>query len=158
MLDMVVGLLGQADTPGRGQALEARGDIHRLAQHVPVLRNHLADMDADPKHEPQVGRLRLSALRHRSLDVDRAGDGIGGAREFEQRAITHQLHAAAVVAAGGRLDDLLPLRLDGRERTGLVALHQAAVADHVGHEDRCQPTFHAGLRGRAPRCIPRCRA
>ena len=49
------------------------------------------------------------------------------------------LTIAAVVLGDERLDELLAVRLQPGERASLVALHEPAVADHVGRQDGGEP-------------------
>ena len=44
-----------------------------------------------------------------------------------------------------RINDLATDRLEAREGADLVLADEAAVANHVGREDRRKPTFHSGL-------------
>ena len=41
----------------------------------------------------------------------------------------------------GGIDEFEPVGLEPRERARLVGLHQPAVADHVGGEDRREPAL-----------------
>ena len=45
-----------------------------------------------------------------------------------------------------RLDELRAERLEPGDRAGLVGLHQARVADHVGREHREHPPVELGHR------------
>ena len=57
-------------------------------------------------------RMRRSAgisalvLRHRTLDLDRAADGIDDAVELDQQAVAHRAHDAAPVLADLRVDEI----------------------------------------------------
>ena len=73
------------------------------------------------------------------LDRDRAAHRVDHARELDQGAVAHELDEAAAVLGEERLDQLPAQRLQPGERAGLVALHEPAVADHVGRHDGRQP-------------------
>jgi len=48
-----------------------------------------------------------------------------------------------LVAADQRLQHLLASGLQGGQRAGLVLLHEAAVADHIGRENGGEPALDA---------------
>jgi hypothetical protein len=52
-----------------------------------------------------VGGLALPQL---SLDFNGASDGVDGAREFYQRAVTHELDDAAGMSGNRRIDQTTP--------------------------------------------------
>ncbi len=74
-----------------------------------------------------------------SLDRDRACHRVDDAGELDQGAVAHELDDAAPVLGDERLDQLLAVGLEARERALLVALHQPAVADHVRRQDGGEP-------------------
>ena len=83
------------------------------------------------------------ALGQAALEDDGAFDRIDDAAELRQQAVAHQLEDAAVMLVDLRLEQLLAVRAQPLERPGLILLHEPAVADHVGGEDRGEPAFHA---------------
>ena len=89
------------------------------------------------------GIVRL-ALGHAALDRDGACDRIDHAAELAQRAVAHELDDAAMVLGDQRLDQLLAVRLETLERSRLVALDQARIADHVGRENGGEAAVDAG--------------
>ena len=86
-----------------------------------------------------------STLRssHLALDVGRARDRVHDARELHQHAVAGELDDAAPVLGDLGVDQFLAMRLERRERGGLVYAHEAAVADHVRSQDSGQTAFHA---------------
>ena len=142
-LDLVVNVARDADFSRLGEGLEAGRDVHPIAQDVAVLDDDVANVDADAEREAPVLRHRSLALGDDFLDRDGALDRIDRAREFDQRAIAHQLDNAAVVFVDQRLDRLFPERLQARDRACFVGLDQAAVADHIRGQNRRQLSLDA---------------
>jgi hypothetical protein len=125
-LEMVVGRARDQHATGIGELLQASGDVHPVTVEVAVgLMDHVAKIDADP----QAYALRLRpvclALGHAPLDQHRTAHGVDDAPELDQRPIAHELDDAALVLGDERLEELLAVRLEPRERTVLVALHEA---------------------------------
>ena len=85
-----------------------------------------------------------SALRSRILPLDfgGAGDRIHHARELDQHAVAGQLDDAPSMLGDLGVDEFAAVRLERRERRGLVDAHEPAVADHVGSQDSGQTAFH----------------
>ena len=81
---------------------------------------------------------------------DRAFDGVDHAWKFHQGAVAGELDDPAAMGADGRLDQLFPQRPETLVRTFLVGLHQPAVADHVGGQDRGQAPLAGRGHGFAP--------
>jgi hypothetical protein len=61
-LDLPIGVLGQVDRPGHGDALKPGGDVDAVAHQIAVaFLDHVAQMNSDPELDPALGRQR--ALR-----------------------------------------------------------------------------------------------
>ena len=143
-LEVVVGGAGDDDAAGLRQLLEARGDVHAIAVEIALVGHHVAEIDADAEADALVlGDLRL-ALRHAALGGDGAGDRIDHAAELAERAIAHELDDAALVLGDQRLDEGLAVGLEALERSRLVALDQARIADDVGRENGGEAAVDAG--------------
>ena len=142
-LDLVVDVARDADPAGLGQALQTGGDVHAVAVDVVALDDDVADVDADPIENLTVLGHACVALPHGALELDGEAHRVDDAGELHQGAVAHELDGAAAVLRGLWLDELLAVGLERGERARLVLAHQAAIADHVGGEDRRQPTFLA---------------
>ena len=70
--------------------------------------------------------------------------GVDHAAELAQRAVAHELDDAAMVLRDQRLDEALAEVLETLERSRLVALDQARVADHIGRENGGEAAVDAG--------------
>ena len=84
-------------------------------------------------------RVRLG---HAPLQLESTADGIHRTGEFDQHPVAHDLDQPAAMLADHRLENLPAAQLEGGERAGLVRLHQAAVADHVGQHDSGETPTH----------------
>jgi hypothetical protein len=114
-----------ADAAGLGEGLEARRDVHAVAEDVVALVDDVADVDADAQDDPAVVRDADVAQRHAALEVDREPHRVDDARELEQQAVAHRLDDAAVVLGDLRVDQLAAVRLERGQRAALVAPHQS---------------------------------
>ena len=154
-LHLIVDVAGDADAARLGEALEARRDVHAVAEDVAVFQDDVADVDADAVADAPVLGLGRLALGHGVLDRDRAFDRVDRASELDQRAIAGELdHAAAVLGDQG-FGEFDPMGLDPRERAGLVGADEPAVADHVhGHDGRGLAAHGGGLHDSTFRLYP----
>ena len=146
-LHLAIGVLGETDRAGLGDALEPRGDIDAVAHQVAVgLLDHVAEMDADAELDAAVVRHAGVALDHAVLHLDRAAHRVDHAAELDQRAVAGALDDAAVMDGDGRVDQVAAQRPQPRERALLVRAGEPAVADHVGGQDRGKlPGFGHGV-------------
>ena len=144
-LDLVIGGARDQDAAGLRQALQAGGDVDAVAEEIAVLEDHVAQIDADAEADALVLRRVRLPLGHALLDQHGALHGVDHAAELAQRAIAHELDDAAVVLGDQRLDEALAVVLETLDRSGLVALHQARIADHIGRENGSEASV--GTRG-----------
>ena len=66
------------------------------------------------------------------LQIQGKMHGIYRAGEFDQQTVAHHLHQPAKVFLKKRRQQTLSSRLECRQRSSLVHLHQTIVADHIG--------------------------
>ena len=88
-------------------------------------------------------RQRGVGRRHRLLEVGGACYRVDRAAEFHQEGIADLLEDATLMLGDHRFEHVLPAGFQRREGARFVALHQPAVADHIGREDRGEPTLDA---------------
>ena len=116
-LDLPIGVLGETDRAGLGDALEPRGDIDAVAHQVAVaLLDHVAKMNADAEFDAPLGRHAGVALDHAVLHFDRAAHRVDDAAELDDAAVA------------GALDDAPVMRGDRRDRSDRCAAPAAAPA------------------------------
>ena len=134
-----IGVVGDANPSGLGDALQARGDIDAVAHQVAVaLLDHVAEMDADPKFDALVGRDLSVALDHRPLDFNGAVHRVDDTPELDDCAVAGALDDPAVVHGDGRIDQVASERPQPRQNPVLVGSGKPRIADDVGHQDRRQ--------------------
>ena len=140
---LIEGLLRDANAAGLGKLLQARRDVDAFAVTVLVLDNHVTEVDADAYVDAPIFGDAVIALRHAALKDDRALDRVDDAAELGQQPVAHQLEDTPLVLFDLRLEQLLAMRPEPRERIRLVLLHEPGVADHVGGEDGGKVTLGA---------------
>ena len=137
---------GDIDRPALGDLLDSHGDVDALAVDVAVLKDDVAESDADPQIEPAlhgniVGRVGEVALR-----LHGASDSVDDAVEGDKRPVAGGLDDAAAAPRDQRLQ-----RLDQRHHpamgAGLIEIDEPAVPDDIGRDDGGQPAFHPPLLG-----------
>ena len=134
---LAIGVLGQADRAGRGNPFQPRGDIDAVAHQVAVaLLDDIAQMDADAELDAALGRQAGVALDHAVLHFDGAAHGVDDAAELDERPVAGALDDAAIVHGDGRIDQVAAQRSQPRQDAILVRAGEAAVADHIGDQDR----------------------
>jgi hypothetical protein len=148
MSKLVAHRLADADAAGRGDGLEPGCNIDAVAQHIAVLDDDVAEIDADAELDLPFGLDIAIAARHPALDLDGAFGGIGRRHEFDQHAVAGRLDDPAVVLGDDGIDELEPVSLEPRQRPRFIDLHETAVPDHVCGQDRHKPALHCGLRHR----------
>ena len=149
-LEMVIDGAGHRDAPGLAQLLQACGDVHPVAIDVAINQRDIAQVDADPEHDPLGVRQPGVALRDCRLDRHGAGHGIDDALEHQERAIAHQLDDPAVMARDQRVDEFGTDSLEPGDGPRLVGLHHPRVAHDIGRDDRKQATLQRTFRHRRP--------
>jgi hypothetical protein len=132
-----------ADPAGRGQAFEARRDIHAVTEDVIVLDDDVSLVDADAERDAAVGWKRRITVRQCRLQFGRATESVDDAGELDQQPVAGGLDEAALVIADLWIDHLGAQRLEPGERAFLVSLDQPRIAREIGGEDRRQPAFDA---------------
>jgi hypothetical protein len=76
------------------------------------------------------------------LDVHRATNGVDNAAKFNQHAVTGGFDNATPVFRYAWINQCATVRLKRCERSHLVGAHQAAVANHIRRQNRCEPALH----------------
>ena len=102
-LDLPIGVLGEADRAGLGDALQPRGDIDAVAHQIAVgLLDDVAEMDADAELDAALRRQAGIAFDHAVLHLDRAAHGVDHAAELDEAAVAGALDDAPVMHGDGR--------------------------------------------------------
>lgn len=142
VLGYLVHDIRDADRAGFGNRFQPGGDIDRVAENIPVFQDDIADIDADAILDALLAGGILLALLHRLLDLQGAAHGRLRRIEARQHAVACGLDDLAAGLRDGRVDQLAPMELLTVQNICFVALHQAAVACHVGGQNGAETTLH----------------
>src|SRR5262249_6943369 len=142
LLDLSRDLARDANPAGFCQLLQPRRDIDSIAIAVLALDDDLAEVDPDAHMDAPFFGHRGVALRHVPLEHDSTFNGVDYAAELGEQPVAHELEDAPVMLLDLGLEEVLAMRAHPLEGVRLVLLHEAAIADHVGREDRRKLAFH----------------
>ena len=134
--------VGYAHAARLREPLQARGNVHAIAENVPFVENHVTDIDPDAIDDSAVHRARAFARRHSGLYVDRAPHRVLGGRKLRQHPVASGLDDASATARDPGIDQLAPVHLVALENARLILLHEPAVARHVGDKDGRESSLH----------------
>src|SRR6185437_14810832 len=136
-LHLPVGLLGEADRTGLGDALEPRRNVDAVAHEVAVaLLDDVAQVNADTVFDAPLGRHAGVALDEAGLHFDGAAHGVDHAAELYDRAVAGALDDPAAMRGDRRLEEIAAQTPDARQRALLVGAGEAAEADNIRDQDR----------------------
>src|ERR1022692_680478 len=130
----------------RSERLQPSGDVDAFAIDVITVYNDIAKIDADAVADPLGFGELLLGLRGRLLYRQRTIDGGNHARELDQRPIAHELEYTPAMGSDVGVEYEAAIGLEALQRSHLVSLDEAAVADHVGRQYRGQFALHQGRR------------
>ena len=149
-LHLPIGVFGQADRAGAGDAFESRGDIDAVAHQIAVALLHdVAEVNADPKIDAAILRHARVALDHGVLHFDRATHGVDDAAEFDDRAVAGALDDPSVMHRDRRVDEIAAQRPQPRQDAILVRPGEPAITDHI--RQRIAAIFRVSLIAPVPR-------
>ncbi len=116
-------VLGNRDATRFGDAFNPRRHIDAVAKNILAIDDDVANVDANP----ELYRIGLgptgTVSPQLSLNFNGTGDGVHGAREFHQRAVSHQLDYATRMRGNRRVDQLTPQGVQPGKGAGLVQAH-----------------------------------
>jgi hypothetical protein len=136
-LHLAIGVLGETDCARPGDPLEARGYIDAVAHEVAVgLLDHVAEVNADAEFDAPLRRHAGVALDEAILHLDRAAHRVDHAAELDKNAVAGAFDDAPAMGGDGGIDQIAAQAPKPRKRAVLVGAGEAAVADHVGDQDR----------------------
>ena len=138
-LHLTIGVLGEADLAGSGDALNPRGDIDAVTHQVPVAFLHdVPEMDADTKLDAAFRGQACVALDHAGLHLNRATRRVDDAPKLDDDAVACALNNATVMDGDGRIDQIAAQAPQPRQSTILVRPGEPAITDHIGDQDCCE--------------------
>ena len=128
------------DRPRFGQGFQPGRHINTLAEKIAVFDHDIAKVDPDANEDPSIfGDYPVGPASCR-LICHGAFDRIDGADEFHQNPIPHRLDKAPAMFGQKRRQDCVVPDGERMQGAGFIPAHQAAVADHVGNQDRGEST------------------
>ena len=132
-----IGVLGQTDRAGLGDALQSRGDIDAVAHQVAVaLLDDVAQMNADAEFDAALGgrpALRSTMPFCTSIAQRTASTTL---RNSMRAPSPVRLTTRPMMHGDGRIDQIAAQRPQPRQRAILVRAGEPAVADHIGGQYR----------------------
>src|SRR5215469_12767688 len=137
---MVLHSPGDANATGLRKSLQSGRDINGIAEEVVALHHDVADLDADTELHLLIGKAIGVLLGDSILRRDRALHGIDGAGEISDETVTRRVEDSASMRGDQPIDDD-PVSRKGAKGADLISAHQAAVALHIGCEDRGELSF-----------------
>ena len=149
-LDLPVGVAGEQDFAGLGQALHAHGNVHAIAVDVVFFDDDVAEVDAQPIEEAGALRQVGGPGGHRLLHGDGALHAVDDAGKLSVHAVPRRLDDPAAMLPDGRYEDAGDVGLDLAMGGGFVDPHQGAVIGRIDYENRRKPPNIPLLR----HCLP----
>ena len=120
----------------RALSLEFYRHIDRVTVQIGAIRDRISDVDPDPKPDSQIRKLVAIKDGNTLLHLDRKTHCPIDTVEYHQQGVAAGLNNSAAMPVEGRIDDFAPEFAQPFERLQVIQPDQAAVADHVGIDDR----------------------
>jgi len=139
--------------PPGSDSLKPGGDIDAFAIEIAAFDHDVAQIDPDTQDDAPLRRQRSIRRIHLLLQVKSALHRVDCAGELNQHTVARDLKDPAPVASNQRLQHFFAAELKRSERSGFVALHEAAIADYVRSENGGQATSRGLFRHSA---VPQC--
>ena len=140
---LAVGIVREGHPAGRGQGLQAGGQIDPVAEQIAGLVDDVAQMHADTQADRPVTVARQLRRGHVRLKGGDAAHRLDDARKLDQQAVAGRVGDAPAAGGDGRLDHFRPERAQAPQRALLVRAHEPGEAGHVGRHDGGQPAVLA---------------
>ena len=129
---------GNQYASSRRFCFQSRCYVHSIAVEIVSLDDHIAEMQTDTKYNPLCfGPFRVHFV-HGLLELNCCRQRVACASKFCERPITHQLDQPAPVPRKRRFEAAPSMLTQSRQRSALVAPHQAGVANDIGCENSRQ--------------------
>ena len=120
--------------------MESRGYIHAIPKKIVALNHDIAEIYADAKLHPAIIGLINIPIFQLPLNVGRTIYCLDWACELGDYAVTSAAENTTMVAFNKLVDNLAACS-QGVDRCFLVGLHEPAIADHIGRQNRREPAF-----------------
>ena len=128
---------GHDDLAGRCKLMDARGDVHPIADQPVAIDDDVFDVDPDAQRQLDCFGF-LPPLLGSPLYFERPIHRRHRARKFHQHRVTRNLEQPTAVLADRGLDDIGLERLPRAQRCHVALLDQARPASHIRERERRQ--------------------
>jgi hypothetical protein len=125
-----------ADASRDRERFQTGRDVDAVAEDIAVIRDNVADMNADTKLNPLCRCNVEIGAGYSELDVDGAACRIDRADKLRQHSVAVGSDDAATMLGDLGIDQACPIILEPAERPFLVQANQSAVPGNIGREDR----------------------
>src|SRR5690348_3956074 len=112
LADMLADCGADADFTGLRQSLEARRDIHSIAEDVSILDDHVAHINADAEPDALALAKIGIAIVHSLLQHHGAAHRVDDGRKLDEKPIPRRLDDATLVLGDQRIDELPAVSLE----------------------------------------------
>jgi hypothetical protein len=72
---------------GLSEGFEAEGDVDAVAEDIVLLKDHVAEIDPDPKQDTPLSGDTPLAVKHPALDLYSAAHSVRDARKLRQEPV-----------------------------------------------------------------------
>lgn len=93
-----------ADAANVSQGLQAGGDVDAIAEYIPVLDHHVAQIDADPELDPPIPWHDRLAGNHGEQELGGTANGLDRTGELDEQAVSHAFDDPTAVPGNGRVN------------------------------------------------------
>ncbi len=132
-LDLPIGVLGQANRTGLGDALQPRRNVDAVAHEIAVaLLDDVAQMDPDAEFDAALGRQPRVALDEAVLHLDRAAHRVDHAAEFDEASVAGALNDASEMRGDGGFDQVAAQPPPPRQCAILVRSGELSIGAQKG--------------------------
>jgi hypothetical protein len=147
---MVLHNTGDANPTRFRKSFQPGRDIDGIAEEVVALNHDVADVERDPKPHLLTGRPIRILLGYGVLNRDGTLNGVHGAGEVGDEAVTRGIENPTAMRGDQVIDDD-PVGRERSKGTDLIAAHEGAVARDIRGENRSELSFDGWrFQGSAP--------
>src|SRR6516165_3935989 len=138
--DVISDSTGNANPTRLRKSLQPSRDIDGIAEKVVALNDDVADVDSNAEPHLLTGRSIRILFGYGLLHSDGTLHSIHGTGEIGDEAVARRGEDPTAMRGDQGIDDG-PVSVEGAKRADLILPHEAAVAFHIGGEDRGELSF-----------------
>jgi hypothetical protein len=130
--DVLADNIRDANIAGWTDGLEARGDVHAVAEEVFIVRDSVADVHSHSETDAPVTWHTAIKFWHTGLYLDCEANSRDYARKHHHQRVAGGVHDSSAITSEGGINKALAQRCQAGEGVSVVLADQAAEANHVG--------------------------